>query len=61
MKTTTVANRMAMGVAIQQCRMVILPVQKLVSWRGLEVAGAVTRAAELFIIGRFRKGNLQSE
>ena len=40
---------MAMGAAIQQCRMLILPVQKFGLLRGLEVAGAVTRAAELFM------------
>jgi hypothetical protein len=49
MKTASVASTMAMGAAIQQCRMVIWPVQKLVSWRELEVTGAVTGIVELFM------------
>jgi hypothetical protein len=38
-----------MGVQKQQVRKVILPVQNLVSMRGLEGAGAVAGAVELFM------------
>jgi hypothetical protein len=55
MKITTVATRMAMGVAIQQVRTLILPVQNLVSCGGLEVVGAMARAAELFMKWRSRQ------
>jgi len=46
---TSVASRMAMGAAMQQCRIVILPVQKPGSCCGLEEAGGMARAAELFM------------
>jgi len=40
-----------MGAPKQQVRKVILPVQNLVSMRGLEEEGAVAGAVELFING----------
>jgi hypothetical protein len=61
MKITTLDTRTAMGAAIQQVRRLILPVQKLVVWCGLEVAGAMARAVELLMGGVPGKNDFRSE